>query len=125
MRRSDGKRGGHKRRAVCVPVLHGEPLDGSGRVCIHLFVQDATGPFTEGHALLPIYENGEQVKQKATAGPARGRLACNPKRLVAPVESGGVVTVTPRSDDPRAVSCPRCMATDEYRVAMVRIAAAR
>lgn len=106
-------------RAINLRVLPGEPLDGSGRICIHLFVQDAKrGSFIEPHALHPVFENGAQVKQKVQAKPTRGRLACDPKRDPAPVTRGGVITVTPRTDDPRAVTCPRCMASDEYIKAM-------
>ena len=102
-------------RAINLRVLPGEPLDGSGRICIHLFVQDERGSFIEPHALHPVFENGVQ---KVQAKPTRGRLACDPKRDPAPVTRGGVITVTPRTDDPRAVTCPRCMASDEYIKAM-------
>ncbi len=48
----------------------------------------------------------------------RGRLACDPKRNVAPVVRKGVTTVTMRTEDPRAVTCPRCMASSDYLKAM-------
>lgn len=109
---------------VNMPVLPGEPTDGSGRVCIHLFVPDERGPFVEPHALHPVVQDGEEVKQQLEARPTRGRLACDPKRRVAPVKKGNVVTVTPRTDDPRAVSCPKCKASDDYKRMVATLTAA-
>ena len=102
------------KRVVGMNVLPGEPLDGSGRVCIHLFVHDECGPFVEPHALHPVFKDGEVVKQQLVAKPTRGRLACNQKRTVAPVTRDGVTTITPRTDDPRAVTCLRCCSSAEY-----------
>lgn len=100
-------------------VLPGEPTDGTGRTCIHLFVQDENGPITEKHVLLPVFEDGVQVKQQAVAGAARGLIACDPKRRsVAPVTRGNVTTVTQRTDDPRAVSCEKCKASVYYKKMM-------
>ena len=107
-----------KRRAVNVRVLPGEPLDGTGRVCIHLFVPDESGPFVEPHVLHPVFKDGQPVKQQVQAKPTRGRLACDPKRTVAPITRGNVTTITQRTDDPRAVTCPRCMASREYAAMM-------
>lgn len=101
-------------------MLPGEPLDGSGRVCIHLFVQDESGPFVEPCVIHPVFEDGVQVKQKVDLKPTRGRLACDPKRNVAPVINGNVVTVTHRTEDPRSITCPRCKDTDDYRRMMAR-----
>lgn len=111
-------------RIISVKVLPGEPLDGTGRVCIHLFVPDEKGPFVEPHALHPKMENGKAVKGKLTAKPTRGRLACDPRRLVAPVTRGKVTTITHRSDDPRAVSCPKCIASVDYKRKMELLTAA-
>lgn len=108
------------KRQVNLRVLPGEPTDGSGRVCIHLFVPDEAGPFVEPHVLHPVIENGVAVKQKVQAKPTRGRLACDPKRTVAPVTRGNVTTVTPRTDDPRAATCPRCIASEAYAAMMAR-----
>ena len=44
------------RRKICVRVNPGEATDGSGQVCIHLFVQDETGPFVEPHVLHSLVE---------------------------------------------------------------------
>lgn len=104
-------------RVVNVNVLPGEPLDGSGKVSIHLFVPDERGPFVEPHVL----HLGEDRKVVAKA--TRGRLACDPKRLVAPVTKQGVTTVTPRTDDPRAVTCAKCLASKDCADMLARIAA--
>lgn len=106
------------KRRVNIRVIHGEPTDGTGRVCIHLYVQDATGPFVEPNVLHPLIENGQVVKGKIQARPTRGRLACDPKRIVAPVTRNGVTTVTPRTDDPRAATCPQCLASANYATMM-------
>lgn len=109
------------KRVINVNVLPGEPVDGSGRVCIHLFVRDERGPFIEPHVLHPVFKDGVAVKQKVEAKPTRGRLACNPRRTVAPVTRGGVTTVTPRTDDARAVTCLKCCASVEYAEAMTAL----
>ena len=105
-----------KQRVVNLYVLPGEPTDGSGRVAIHLFVQDERGPFIEPNALhlVEADTDGGTPQKKLAAWPTRGRLACDPRRTVAPVVRGNVTTVTPRTDDPRAVTCPRCKASAEY-----------
>lgn len=103
------------KRIVNMNVLPGEPLDGTGMVCIHLFVPDVKGPFVEPHGLHPVVKDCEAVKQQLEARPTRGRLACDPKRLVAPVTRGNVTNVTPRSDDPRAVTCLKCCASEDYK----------
>jgi hypothetical protein len=101
------------KRVISMNVLPGEPLDGSGRVCIHLFVQDEQGLFTEPHVLHPVYKDGVLVKGQLEARATRGRLACDPKRDPTPKTVGNVTTVTPRTDDPRAVNCPKCLASKE------------
>lgn len=106
------------KRIVAVKTNPGEPLDGTGRVCIHLFVPDPRGPFVEPHALHPVIEDGEVVKGKVNAKPTRGRLACNPRRSAVPVTRNGVTSVTHRTDDPRAVTCDGCIASADYITAM-------
>lgn len=105
------------KRVLSLNVNPGESLDGSGRVCIHLFVRDEMGPFVEPHVLGVGGDGGRQI----VAGPARGRLACDPKRLVAPVTRGNTTTVTPRTDDPRAATCPRCLASKDCAEMMATI----
>ena len=103
------------KRVVNVKVLPWEPTDGSGKVCIHFFVKDEAGPFVEPSVTCLV--DTDEGKRLSVA-PARGRLACDSKRCVAPVVRGNVVTVTPRTDDPRAVTCPKCKASKEYIEAM-------
>lgn len=102
-----------RNQIIDLKVVPGEPLDGSGRVCIHLFVKDERGSFVEPHVLHQKVKDGVVVKGELDARPTRGRLACDPKRTVAPVTRGSIVTVTPRTDDPRAVTCPKCLASPE------------
>lgn len=111
-----------QRRIIDLKVLPGEPTDGTGRVCIHLFVQDAAGPFVEPHALHPVFEDGVQVKQRCATHPTRGRLACDPRRDARPVTRGNVTTVTQLTDDPQAATCPKCKASRHYREAMDKLA---
>ncbi len=62
--------------------------------------------------------SGNIVKQKVVAKLTRGRLACDSKRTVAPTTHSGVTTVTSRTDDPRAATCPRCLASKDYAAMM-------
>ncbi len=113
------------KRVINVKVLPGQPAEeverGAGRVCIHLFVQDTHGRFVEPHALHPVVKNGEPVKQQVEAKPTRGRLACDPKRNPAPVTRNGITTVTHRTDDPRAVTCPLCLTSLDYQNMMEKL----
>ena len=103
-------------------VLPGQPTDGSGKVCIHLFVQDTKGLFTEPSAVKPVYDsNGVQIKQKVVCLPTLGRLACNAKKIPAPVVKNNIIHVTSRTDDPRAVTCPKCIASEDYKVMMHKL----
>ncbi len=105
-----------RRRIVDLKVLPGEPLNGAGRVCIHLFVPDGTGPITERHVtqLRDIPQEDGSSAIRLTVAPSKGHLACDRKRSVAPVERRGVVTVTMRTIEPYAVTCPACRASVEY-----------
>lgn len=96
-----------KRYKVGLKVLPGQPANSTGRVCIHLFVPDESGPFVEGNVT-------HVVDRKLVQGPVRGRIACNSKKLVSPVTRNGVIEVTLRSADPRAVTCPKCIASPDY-----------
>ena len=115
-----------KKRVVHMKVLPGEPLDGTGKVCVHLIVQDELGPFTEPcvlHMEDAESDDGQQFK-RLVSKPTRMRLACSPSRTVAPMTQGNVTTVTTRTDDPRAVTCLKCRATEYYTRAMELIATA-
>ena len=113
--------GKRARRVIALKVLPGEPTDGTGRNCIHLLVPDQSGPFVEPHVLHPaLDEAGQPVKRKLVARATRARLACDPRRTVAPAVRGNVTTVTARTDDPRAVTCAKCLASADYRRMMSR-----
>lgn len=96
-------------------VLPGQPTDGGGVVCIHLFVRDESGPITERAASASSLA---RLNNTLATSQVRGRLACDPKRTVAPVTRNGVTTVTPRTDDPRAVTCLKCLASPLYKKAL-------
>ena len=106
---------------INIQVLPGEPLDGTGRVATHLFVHDEWGKFVEPHVLHPVFEDGKQIKQQVEVRPTHGRLACDPNRNPAPITRGRVIINTSRTDDPRAVTCYKCIATEDYKRAMLRI----
>lgn len=108
-----------KKQIISMRVLPGEPLDGTGRVCIHLFVPDSSGPFQENHVIQLCKLALARGERKAVSGPMTGRLACDRKRLVAPVTKSGVTTVTSRTDDPRAATCPKCIASKDYERMML------
>lgn len=109
------------KRIVHMSVLPGEPTDGSGRVCIHLFIKDEKGPFVEPHVLHEKRdEQGEVIKGELVAKPARGRLACDPRKQVASVIKGNAIHITLRSDSPGAVSCPKCKMSKYYRDMMAK-----
>ena len=95
------------KRIINLNVLSGEPIDGSGQVCIHMFVKDEHGPFVEP-LVFHIQDN------VAVAKPTRGRLACDPNRKVAPVVHNRVTTITMRTNDARAVTCPKCQKSTDY-----------
>jgi hypothetical protein len=112
---------------VSLNVLPGEPLDGTGKVCIHLFVADERGPFVEPCVIYPRLDaQGQRVGNELEYRPTRGRLACDHarRRAVVPTTRNGVTVVTPRTSDPRAVTCTKCAATAEYAELMSLIASA-
>jgi hypothetical protein len=90
--------------------------DKSGRILIHYFVHDPAGPA----------ETPTGVTMTALGplklGGARGRIACQPKlESVTPQVRAGVTYPIPHSDDPRAVTCPACKETEEYKRVMEQL----
>lgn len=82
--------------------------DGSGRVCIHMFVRDEAGPCVN-----PSSKQGQG---------AIGYIACNKQQnSVTPQMRNGETLVCTFSDDARAVTCPGCVASDEYRGQMAEL----
>ncbi len=105
-----------KKRVINMSVLHGEPTDGSGRLCIHLVVPDSHGPFTEPQVLQMDKVKQMHGEMALFTGPKQCRLACDStrKRQVKPIDHKGVTKITMRTGDPRATTCPRCIASEEY-----------
>ena len=103
------------KRIIDVRVIAGQPTDGSGQISIHLFVRDPHGKFTEPAVVHPVFKDGVRQGNQTACLPTRGRLACDADRNPAAQRVGNRTLVTPRTDDPRAVTCPKCMATDAYR----------
>lgn len=81
---------------VGLKVLPGEPLNGTGKICIHLFIVS------------------KETGGKGIFRTVNGHLACDPKRSIEPVKRNGITNVTIRTDDPRAATCPACIASPEY-----------
>jgi hypothetical protein len=80
--------------------------DGTGRVCIHYFVRDASGPI--------VTPKGEG--QLANIGGTKGYIACNRQQNTVGTQiRNGEHMMCVNSDDPRAVTCPDCLATDEAK----------
>jgi hypothetical protein len=106
-----------------VVVLRTLPPDeyGNRRVRICYFVKDDAGPVKIPDARLAKPKDGGKHYPFKVPGCA-GYIACQPKRAnVMPVQKGGETYLCTRSDDPRAVTCPDCEATDEFKVAMAEI----
>src|SRR5215467_9714350 len=87
--------------------------DGSGRVRIHWYVKFKGGPIKS------VAQNGV-INFPAS----EGKIACSPDLGPSVRLSDGSMQLTHRSDDPRAVTCPECMATQEFKDAMAEIGAA-
>ncbi len=100
------------------PEIHWKLLP-DGRVCIHWFVADPAGPIRNGEATVSQTQGGPLV-----IGGGVGRLACRPQQnSVLTQIRGNVAFPCGNSDDPRAVTCPDCMATEEYKKRMAELEA--
>lgn len=116
-----------QRRVVNMKVLPGEPTNGSGRLCIHLFVIDSKGSFIEPavqQEMKTIGRDGQEniMKGQLRPKPMRGRIACN-KKLIPHKhkKTDKVINLTLRTDDPRATTCPKCKNTPEYKEMMTKL----
>ncbi len=96
-------------RAVTVRVLK-DPATGAFRkVRIHYFHRTP-----DGHITTP----GKKVHGVRLGG-AKGYIACNKAiASVAAQTKGGVINLVVHSDDPRAVTCPECLASDDHKKRM-------
>lgn len=98
-----------------VVVMRVLPPDANGtryvRVC--WFIIDKDGPVQNPGGMLET-----SWGPKGYEG-ARGRIACQPKRTsVLPEFNGAETRLCVNSEEPRAVTCPECKATPEYKAAM-------
>lgn len=93
-----------QKQILDIKVLPGEATNGSGKICIHLFVRDTKGSFTEP---------GHLFRSVKTSEPTRGRIACN-RKLIPTSPHKGISSVLMRTDSPQAVTCLKCKATSEY-----------
>ena len=81
------------------------------------FVRDAQGPVKYKECELQADKKGKKIpfRMPGTAG----YVACQPKRAsLDPMRRDGEQHVCIRTDDPRVVTCPDCIATSEYKEAM-------
>ena len=100
-------------RVVEIKVL---PNDRS-RVRIHYFARHDAGPIRQPG------QTQQTPLGQVKLGYGVGHIACMPQRKdILPKVEGGVTKIVPHSDDPRAVTCPECMATDEFNAHMARLA---
>lgn len=83
--------------------------DGSGRVCIHFFVHDPPPTKMADITARPILQG------------STGYIACRKQRDVSPQLVNGVWEPCPHSNEARAVTCPACMATEEWKKTMESI----
>jgi hypothetical protein len=75
--------------------------DGTGRVCVHWFVEGSGPIHLTGHPQLrAVTKQGTNIV---------GHIACNPdQNSLNPVVRNGETLICSRSEDPRAVTCPKC-----------------
>jgi hypothetical protein len=81
--------------------------DDSGRVRIHWFERTPDGPITTTEASVPAARGSVKVEG------ITGRIACMPRvDTIGPKQDARqTIHLVPHSDDPRAVTCPECLAT--------------
>ena len=81
-----------------------------GRACIHWFKHDPKGPI-QTSADVAISSLGP-IK----IGGATGKIVCHPEQnTVSSQWDGNELRMCLNSDDVRAVTCPACIETDEYK----------
>ena len=88
-----------------------------GRLRIHWFKVCSSGPIKTPEGMIQTSIGAKQV------GGVQGMIACNPEQNnLGPVQKGMDTLMCLRSDDPRAVTCPECMATEDFKKAVVQVA---
>ena len=87
--------------------------DGSGRVRIHWYMRTPDGPIKPPENGMP------DIYAKKLGWPTSGRIMCAPGvKDIRPQIKGASIHPVVHSDDPRAVTCPECMETEEYKKVM-------
>lgn len=90
--------------------------DGSGRIRIHWVMRDPEGPVL-------IHDRVVETSwgPKLMSG-SRWRVACQPQRAsIAPQAQGQKILPFPITDDPRAVTCDLCVATEWFQKARAEL----
>jgi hypothetical protein len=89
--------------------------DGSGRVRIHWFCRALLGVSDKIATRGIVFKESGQLG----IGPVQGHIACQPARtgLHSDLRAGQQAPLM-HTDDPRAATCPECMATPEFKEAM-------
>jgi hypothetical protein len=83
--------------------------DKSGRRRIHWFQRQVDGPLaTQGQQQLTLIGPMQ-------LGGAKGRIVCQGPNATLDKSTAGNVEPVAHSDDPRAVTCPECKATQEFQ----------
>jgi hypothetical protein len=91
-----------------------------GRVCIHYFALDPQGPIETQGDVRPTEVGPIKL------GGVRGKIVCHPEQnSVYPYFDGRETKICAHSDDPRAVTCPACQESAEFKAAMAIIEAAK
>ena len=86
--------------------------DGTGRIRIHWAVRDPNGKIEIRDRVVET-SWGPKVMQGA-----RWRVVCQPGlSTLSGLRQGENVVLQPCSDDPRGVTCPECMAAEEFQKA--------
>jgi hypothetical protein len=99
-----------------------------GRYRVHYFVFDPEGPCEVPNGMVKTKQGASVRVGGSIPTPegdivTRGYIACEPERKsVLPDGRRGTIRLCIKSDDPRAVTCDLCMATEQYRAAMAELA---
>lgn len=91
--------------------------DGSWRVLIHWLIEDEAGPISTNSKTVVTPRGAMKL------GGVKGRIACNPlQNTVNPQHHGQEVMMCMHSNDVRASTCPKCLATDEAKELLAKYA---
>lgn len=89
--------------------------DGTERVLIHWLMEAADGPIETKPNIIGTERGPLKL------GGVRGRIACNPEQnSVNPQHNGQEVLMCMHSNDVRAATCPKCLATDEAKALLAK-----